>query len=119
VQSAPARLDQCRAAILRRDFAAFAEVVELDSNVMHAIMMTGHPALFYWQAETLMVMELVRGLRLRGVPVCYTIDAGPNVHCLCAPGGAEAVREALSDIPGVLEVREALPGGGVRLIEES
>ncbi len=51
---APRRLEICRRAILDRDFAAFAEVVELDSNLMHAVMMTsssplvllaaGHPA---------------------------------------------------------------------------
>jgi diphosphomevalonate decarboxylase len=111
IASAPARLDQCRRAILARDFEAFADVVELDSNVMHAIMMTGQPSLMYWQPETMAIMHAVRDLRAQGVPVCFTIDAGPNVHCICAPGAVDTVRAALVAIPGVLEILEALPGG--------
>lgn len=115
IASAPARLDQCRRAILTRDFEALADVMELDSNVMHAIMMTSQPSLMYWQPETMAIMHAVRDLRMQGVPVCFTIDAGPNVHCICAPGGVDTVRAALIAIPGVLEILEAPPGGPARL----
>jgi diphosphomevalonate decarboxylase len=111
IQSAPGRITTCRDAILNRDFDELAAVVELDSNMMHAVMMTSHPALFYWQPGTLLVMDLVRRLRGRGIGVCYTIDAGPNVHCICAPGEAQAVKEALASIAEVREIREAPPGG--------
>ena len=77
VADAPRRLEICRNAILQRDFAALAEIVELDSNMMHAVMMTSHPALFYWQAATLTVMQAVQAARAKGLSVCYTIDAGP------------------------------------------
>ena len=40
VAGAPERVARCRTAILKKDFDAFAEVVELDSNLMHAVMMT-------------------------------------------------------------------------------
>src|SRR5690606_29541659 len=40
VAGAQNRLDRVRQAILERDFSSFAEVVELDSNLMHAVMMT-------------------------------------------------------------------------------
>ena len=61
VDSALDRLARCRHAILRRDFQSLAEVVELDSNLMHAVMMTSSPPLLYWRPETLAIMELVRG----------------------------------------------------------
>lgn len=111
IASAPQRLETCRKAILARDFNAFAEVVELDSNVMHSVMMTGNPALFYWLPTTLTLMETVRDLRKQGVGVCYTIDAGPNVHCICAPDAAPKVIAALQNIPGVLELKQATAGG--------
>lgn len=111
IESAPARLARCKQAIRARDFAAFAEVVELDSDVMHAVMMTGTPALFYWQPATLQIMQLVRDLRAQGIGVCYTIDAGPNVHCICAPGAAPQVAEALRSVTGVIEVLQAGAGG--------
>ena len=111
IASAPQRLDRCRKAILERDFDAFADVVELDSNVMHSVMMTGNPALFYWMPTTLALMEAVRELRKQGVGVCYTIDAGPNVHCICAPESAPKVVAALQSIPGVVDIKQATPGG--------
>lgn len=111
IASAPARLDRCRKAILERDFEAFADVVELDSNVMHSVMMTGNPALFYWMPTTLALMEAVRELRKQGVGVCYTIDAGPNVHCICAPDAAPKVVAALQSIPGVVDIKQATAGG--------
>ena len=46
---APRRLQIARRAILERDFASLAEIVEHDSNLMHAVMMTSTPPLFYWE----------------------------------------------------------------------
>ena len=43
VDDAPRRLNICRTAILQRDFDALAGVVELDSNLMHAVMLTSIP----------------------------------------------------------------------------
>ncbi len=119
VQDAPRRLDLCRQAILQRDFEAFARVIELDCNMMHAVMMTSAPPLLYWEAATLEVMHAVRQWRAEGRPVCYTIDAGPNVHVLCPREHAPQVAAALADLPGVHEVLRAAPGGPARLIAPS
>jgi diphosphomevalonate decarboxylase len=113
---APRRLDLCRAAVLHRDFEALAAVVELDSDMMHAVMMTSHPALFYWQAATLEVMRSVREARAGGRPVCYTIDAGPNVHVLCPGKSAEDTAAWLRQLPGVRDVLRCDPGGPARLV---
>ncbi|MBC8172041.1 MAG: diphosphomevalonate decarboxylase [Anaerolineae bacterium] len=111
VQGASERLRVCRQALIAHDFEAFADVVEYDSNLMHAVMMTSRPPLFYWQPTTLTVMEAIRQLRADGLNVCYTLDAGPNVHCLCLQADAEEVAVALTTIPGVRDVRQAGVGG--------
>ncbi len=116
VADAPRRLEICRNAILQRDFASLAQIVELDSDMMHAVMMTSHPALFYWQAATLTVMQAVREARAKGWPVCYTIDAGPNVHAITEAAEAERVTALLRSLPGVREVLTAHIGGPARLI---
>lgn len=115
VADTPRRLDICRQAILNRDFEAFADITELDSNLMHAVMMTSQPRLYYWQAETLTVMHSVQEWRAGGLPVCFTIDAGPNVHVICLSTIEDEVVARLQDIPGVLRVITARPGGPARL----
>jgi diphosphomevalonate decarboxylase len=116
VADAPRRLGICRDAIRQRDFASLAEIVELDSDMMHAVMMTSRPPLFYWQAATLTVMQAVRAARGKGLPACYTIDAGPNVHVITEADEVEQVKSFLRNLPSVQEVRSARVGGPARLI---
>jgi len=116
VADAPRRLDLCRRAILERDFDALAAIIEHDSDMMHAVMMTSQPALFYWKPATLGVMEAVRAWRAAGIPAAYTIDAGPNVHVFCPQSAAPNVAELLGALPGVTSVLVANPGSAARLL---
>jgi diphosphomevalonate decarboxylase len=111
VADAPRRLEICRNAIQQRDFASLAQIVELDSDMMHVVMMTSRPPLFYQEAATLSVMQAVRKARSAGMPVCYTVDAGPNVHVIAEAREVDPVAGLLRSIPGVREVRIAYVGG--------
>ncbi|GAB4494317.1 MAG: diphosphomevalonate decarboxylase [Anaerolineales bacterium] len=116
VADAPRRLEICRRAILERDFGTLAHIIELDSDMMHAVMMTSQPALFYWKPATLAVMESVRAWRADGLQAAYTVDAGPNVHVLCPQSEIEMVQSLLLQIPGVNNVLSATVGGPARLL---
>lgn len=116
VAGASERLQICKQAILDRDFNTFSTIVEHDSNLMHAVMMTSRPPLFYWLPSTLDIMQSVREWRADGLQVCYTLDAGPNVHCLCVRKDSEQVSQALKTLSGVVDVRMARVGGGARII---
>ncbi len=118
VAGAGRRLEQCKQAILSRDFPIFAEVLEQDSNLMHAVMMTSSPPLFYWLPATLTVMSQVRQWRAEGVQVGYTLDAGPNVHCICLQECADQVAERVRQLPGVLEVHTCGVGGPAVIIDD-
>lgn len=113
----PRRLKTCRSAILKKDFSALAEIIEHDSNLMHAVMITSHPALFYWEPASLTLMQSVRAWRKEGIPAAYTLDAGPNVHVICEVQVAGQVQRRLKEIPGVKEVLIARPGGPARLVD--
>jgi len=115
VKDAPHRLDICRRAILDRDFEALAEIAELDSNLMHAAIMTSSPPLLYWQPATVGVMRAVQEWRKSGTPVFSTIDAGPNVHVICLAGCAAEVTSKLNAIPGVKETLCSPVGGPAHL----
>ena len=116
VADTPRRLEICRRAILGRDFDGLATIIELDSNLMHGVMMTSNPALFYWQPATLAVMRAVREWRAAGLPVAYTVDAGPNVHVICPQGQAAGVAEKLKDLPDVIDTLMATVGGPARQV---
>jgi diphosphomevalonate decarboxylase len=118
VAGAEARLAACTQAVLERDFSRLAEVVEMDSNLMHAVMMTSRPALFYWKATTLTIMEAVGQWRGEGLEVCYTLDAGPNVHCICTAGSAVQVENLLREIPGIRDVLVSRAGIGTEIVEQ-
>ena len=117
IADTPRRLDLCRNAVLQRDFEALARVVELDSNMLHAVMLTSNPCLLYWQPASIAIMQAVVSWRSKGLPVCYTLDAGPNVHVIAVRDYAEEVRLRLLEIMGVEAVLIARPGGPARLGE--
>lgn len=117
VADAKRRLDLCRRALLDRDFPVFAEIVEQDSNLMHSVMMTSQPPLYYWDPGTLEVINGVQKWRRDGLQVCFTIDAGPNVHVLCPGSEAEAVNRRLSSLVNIRSILKCKPGGPAWLLE--
>jgi len=117
VADAPRRIDICRQAVLSRDFNSLAAVMEQDSDMMHAVMMTSSPALFYWEPASLRIIKSVPGWRMDGLPCAYTLDAGPNVHVLCPVEYADEVEDRLKNTEGVISVLKSSPGGPARLVE--
>ncbi len=111
------RLKLCKEALLNRDFQSFAEVVEEDSNLMHSVMMTSRPPLFYWQPASVAIMQVVKQWRKEGLQICYTLDAGPNVHCICIRKDVHDVIERLKTVSGILDIRIASAGSGAYIVE--
>lgn len=117
VLDAPRRIALCREAVLNRDFEQLGRIIQQDSDMMHAVMMTSDPALFYWLPETLRIMNVTRTLQAEGLPVAYTIDAGPNVHLICESKDADEVAKIFANISGVKQILRTKAGPGARLIE--
>jgi len=61
----------------------FIHIVETEALNLHALMMSSDQAYILLRAETLKVIEKIRAFReSSGIPICFTLDAGPNVHLL-------------------------------------
>jgi diphosphomevalonate decarboxylase len=103
--------------LARRDLAAMGPAIEADALAMHGVMMTSDPSLLYWLPATVAVLQAVRAWRAGGLEVYFTVDAGPNVHCLCLASDAGEVEKRLKAVPGVQEVVVSGPGDGVRLVD--
>jgi len=113
VESHPPDLDTARAAIAARDFTALADVSEASCLKMHAAAMSTQPPLIYWNGATVECLRRVRELRAEGVPVFFTIDAGPQVKAICLPEAAAGVEAALASVPGVRQVIRTRLGPGL------
>ena len=111
-------LDAARIAIMARDFEALAAVSEHSCLKMHALAMAATPGLLYWNGATLEAIHAIRSLRDNGVPVFFTVDAGPQVKAVCLPEAAEAVAIALGAITGVLDVIECGLGEGAHVLSD-
>jgi len=114
VASSPADLAEAHSAVERRDFEALAAVSESSCLKMHSVMLSARPALVYWNGTTVDCIHLLRGLRAVGVPVFFTIDAGPQVKAICLPEALERVGRELAGVPGVERVLVSGLGGGAR-----
>ena len=118
VADAPRRLDIGRNAILKKDFLALAEIVEIDSNLMHAVMMTSNPSLIYWEPATISIMKSIPELRQAGIPVCYTLDAGPNVHVIVESKYVKKIKETLKEFAEIENFLIATVGGPAKVIKD-
>ena len=115
VSGQPPDLAAARAAIRARDFAVLANVAEHNCLKMHAAALAAQPPLVYWNGATVECLHAVRRLRAGGVPVFFTIDAGPQLKAVCAPGARGQVERELRAVPGVLELLTSALGPGAEL----
>ena len=112
----PARLAATRTAIATRDFELLGITMEADAVSMHVVCMTSTPPSFYWNSGTLAVIHAVRAWRAEGLQSYFTIDAGPNVHVICAVADRDEVERRLRDLPGVQFTIANNGGAGARVV---
>src|SRR5262249_32657708 len=105
-----------RAAIESRDLDALGRVAERSALTMHASALAARPAVVYFRGATLEALEVVRGLRVAGVPAYATIDAGPHVKGLCHRDHAEQIAAQLAAVAGVPSPIPCAPGRPARLV---
>lgn len=87
--------------IHQRDFKRLGEIAEHNALTMHATMLASWPPIFYWQPQTLALVQKIWQLREDGLPIYFTQDAGPNLKLLYLQQDAEKIR---SFFPDVLEI---------------
>jgi len=67
----------------RGEEAKFVELVEHEAMTLHAMLQTSNPWQILMEPVTIAVLRKIREFRNdTKLPVCFTLDAGPNVHLL-------------------------------------
>lgn len=85
-------LSKIKKAFAEGDTDAFIEVVESEALTLHAMMMTSLPYFILMKPNTLEIINRIWQHRAEtGIPVCFTLDAGANVHVLYPENDKAAV----------------------------
>lgn len=70
-------------ALATGDVERMMKITESEALQLHALMMTSDPSFILMEPATLAAIKMVRQFRAEsGVPLCFTLDAGPNLHLL-------------------------------------
>ncbi|MBB1148628.1 diphosphomevalonate decarboxylase [Myroides sp. NP-2] len=65
------------------DLTRFIALVESEALTLHAMMMTSMPYFILMKPNTLQIIEKIWAFRAKtAIPICFTLDAGANVHVL-------------------------------------
>jgi diphosphomevalonate decarboxylase len=76
-------LSKMKAALATGDLDAFIKITESEALTLHAMMMTSMPYFILMKPNTMEIINKIWEFRAKtGVPVCFTLDAGANVHVL-------------------------------------
>ena len=80
------------------DLDAFVRLVESEALTLHAMMLTSNPYFILMKPNTLQIIdEIWEYRRETGIPVCFTLDAGANVHVLFPDKDKEQVHEFIKN----------------------
>ncbi len=80
---AHANLAHLKSVLASGDLAAFVKIVESEALTLHAMMMTSMPYFILMKPNTLHIINKIWNYRAENNSnVCFTLDAGANVHVL-------------------------------------
>ena len=103
---APARYAQANesiknliAALKSGDLDTFMAITESEALQLHALMMCSNPSFILMKPNTLNLINEIREFREETkIPICFTLDAGPNVHLLYPDSEAEKVEYYIKNV---------------------
>ncbi|MDE3742926.1 diphosphomevalonate/mevalonate 3,5-bisphosphate decarboxylase family protein [Maribacter polysaccharolyticus] len=77
---------------------AFIHIVESEALTLHAMMMTSMPYFILMKPNTLKIIKKIWSFRASSnTHLCFTLDAGANVHVLYPKGEKEKVQQFIKD----------------------
>ena len=91
---ANANIKKLLAALKSGDLDTFISITENEALQLHALMMCSNPSFILMKPNTLHIIEEIRNFRNEThIPLCFTLDAGPNVHLLYPESEAKKVEK--------------------------
>ncbi len=76
-------LEKLKSILAEGNLDEFIEIVESEALTLHAMMMTSMPYFILMMPDTLEIINKIWRFRKENqIPICFTLDAGANVHVL-------------------------------------
>ena len=87
------------AALKAGDLDTFINITESEALQLHALMMCSNPSYILMKPNTLNLINEIREFRHESkISLCFTLDAGPNVHLLYPESEAEKVEYFIKNV---------------------
>ena len=81
------------------DLESFIKIAEDEANQLHNLMASSTPSYTLKEPNTINIInEIIRFREETCLPVCYTLDAGPNVHLLYPDSCSEKVHVFIEEV---------------------
>ena len=91
-------LDQLSIILQNGNLEEFIKIVESEALTLHAMMMTSMPYFILMKPKTLEIINAIWKFRNETkTPICFTLDAGANVHVLYPKNTTEKVLQFIQD----------------------
>lgn len=91
-------LTKLKSVLEKGDLESFIKIVESEALTLHAMMMTSMPYFVLMKPNTLEIINKIWAFRKKtDTPICFTLDAGANVHVLYPEAEKEKVDRFIQD----------------------
>ena len=84
-------LHTIRGAIKEKNFDLLGQTAENNALTMHATALGAWPPVLFWLPESTKTMHKIWEIRSSGIPVYFTMDAGPNIKLLARKEDARRI----------------------------
>ena len=93
-EQAHSNLESLISVLKSGDLNAFIRIVESEALTLHAMMMSSNPYFILMKPNTLEIINKIWAFRAQtGLHICFTLDAGANVHVLFPETEAKEIQE--------------------------
>lgn len=93
ISQAEKNLGHLMFALKNGDEQNFAAIVENEALTLHGLMMSSRPGYILMKPGTIALIDKIRDFRNKqNIYICFTLDAGPNIHLIYSDKDAEKVR---------------------------
>jgi diphosphomevalonate decarboxylase len=111
------KTSKIKKAFMQKDFLTFGQILEEEAVDLHLMAMSSKPPIYYWNEGTMEIILATQKWREQGLPVYFTIDAGPNVHLICLSDKVSEIKDKVEALKNVLYTIVNKPCEGSRLVD--